>query len=558
MTVVPRLDPARVAALTESGDWRGVLLDECIAERAARTPDRVAVIDGERVVRYAELDRLISRAAGGLQALGVGHADVVAWQLPSWWESVVLHNAIIRIGAVSNPIVPIYRRREVEFILAEAGAKVFVVPQSFRRFDYLEMVEEMRPRLPALERVLIARAGNSIPAHPDPAIGSLEDLMAGPLYQPVPRSADDAVVLLYTSGTTADPKGVVHTHNTIDHENRSLIALYDFAEHDAIFMPMPVTHITGVAYGLHMPFMLGSHVSLQDVWEPERALELIERDRPAFMVTTTPFLHGLTYSPALAGRDVGSLRVFWCGGADVPPQLVRDAEERLGCLVARVYGSTEYPTATVGRRGDPLDKRATTDGGPIGKAELRIVDEDGAMLGSGRVGHLHVRGPEMFCDYLVAPGGEATFLPGGWFPTGDLAEMDADGYLILRGRSKDIILRGGENIPVTEVENLLFTHPAVEEVAVVAMPDSRLVEKGCAYVVPVAGATPTLTELTDFLRSHDLAVQKLPERLELVPELPKNPTGKVQKFKLRERIRAQLATERDPPARQGSNGRQPE
>jgi cyclohexanecarboxylate-CoA ligase len=566
MTVAPRLDPARIAALTESGDWRGVLLDECIAELAARAPDRVAVIDGERVIAYRELDRLISGVGGGLQRLGVGPADVVAWQLPSWWEAVVLHNAVIRIGAVSNPIVPIYRRREVQFILAEAGAKVFVVPQSFRGFDYVEMAERLRPQLPALEHVLTVRAGGGP--------RTLEDLLDGPGragLHPVARSANDAVVLLYTSGTTADPKGVVHIHNTIDHENRSLIALYDLTERDSIFMPMPVTHITGVAYGLHMPFMLGTHVSLQDVWEPERALELIERDRPGFMVTTTPFLHGLTYSPALAGRDVSSLRVFWSGGADVPPQLVRDAEERLGCLVARVYGSTEYPTATVGRRFDPLEKRATTDGGPIGKSELRIVDDGGVSLGPGRVGHLHVRGPEMFCDYLVPPGGEETFLPGGWFPTGDLAEMDADGYLILRGRSKDIILRGGENIPVTEVENLLFTHPAVEEVAVVAMPDPRLVEKGCAYVVPVPGATPTLGELTDFLRSHDLAVQKLPERLELVPELPKNPTGKVQKFKLRERIRAQLAEEaaagREPlattgsmasPARQGSNGQQPD
>ena len=537
MSVIPRLHPGRVARHTASGDWRGVLLDEAIAA-AAVGADRPAVIDGDRVIGYRELDRAVDAVAGGLQQLGVRPADVVSWQLPAWWESTVLHNAIVRIGAVSNPIVPIYRRREVEFILAECGAKVIVIAERFRGFDYVEMVAEMRPRLPALEHVVTVRGGER-----SADVLSFVDLGAGPPPTPVARSANDAAVLLYTSGTTAEPKGVVHTHNTIDHENRSLITLYGFTDADVIFMPMPVTHITGVAYALHLPFLLGGAVTLQAEWEPGRALELIERHRCSFTVTTTPFLHGLTYHPAVEHADVSSLRVFWCGGADVPPQLVRDAEERLGCLVARVYGSTEYPTATVGARDDPLEKRATTDGRPIGRAEIRVVGESGTVLGGGAIGELQVRGPELFCDYLRPADGSATFVDGGWFPTGDLAEIDGDGYLILRGRSKDIILRGGENISATEIEHLLFTHPAVREVAVVAMPDPALTEKGCAYVVPVDGAAPTLAELTDFLRGHQLAVQKLPERLELVTELPRNPTGKVQKFRLREQIRALLELE---------------
>jgi cyclohexanecarboxylate-CoA ligase len=537
--VVIALSRERVAAHTASGAWRDKLLDEYIGQRATASGDAVAVVDGKLSLTDGALDELVSRVGGGLQRLDVAPGDVVSWQLPSWLEAVVLHNAIIRIGAVSNPIVPIYRRREVEFILRQSGARVLIVPAAFRKFDYVDMADQLRSALDGLEHVISVRGA----ATGRPGWLTFEDLSAGPPHTPVERSANDPAVLLYTSGTTADPKGVVHTHNTIDHENRSLIDLYGFNADDAIFMPMPITHITGVAYGLHLPFLLGSSVILQDVWEPSMALELIQRHRPGFMVTTTPFLHDLTYHDRLEEFDLSSLRVFWCGGADVPPQLVRDAERRLGCLVARVYGSTEYPTATVGARQDPIEKRATTDGRPIGRTEIRIVDDHGAELAPGSVGHLHVRGPEMFCDYLVPADGEPTFVDGGWFPTGDLAEIDSDGFLILRGRSKDIILRGGENISVTEVENLLFTHPAVAEVAVVAMPDPWLTEKGCAFVVPTRGSSPALGELTDFLRGHELAVQKLPERLELVGELPRNPTGKVQKFKLRELIRAKMAEE---------------
>jgi cyclohexanecarboxylate-CoA ligase len=357
------------------------------------------------------------------------------------------------------------------------------------------------------------------------------------------RSALDPAVLLYTSGTTAEPKGVVHPHATLVRENRGVADLYGLDESDSVFMPSPLAHITGLLYGMQLPFMLGSSVVLQDVWNPTTALELIARHQPTFTVAATPFLHGLTHHESIAESDVSSLRVFCCGGADVPPELVREAEQTLGALVNRVYGSTEYPTATLGSPSDPLDKRAETDGRPVSGVELRIVDKSGVEVEAGGLGELWVRGPERFAGYLAQPSGEAVFDPEGWFATGDLARLDSAGHLTISGRKKDIIIRGGENISVKEVEDLLYAHPAIADVAIVAMPDPVMVERACAFIVPADGFAPELPELTEYLMERGLAIQKVPERLERVDELPKNAAGKVQKFKLREEIRERLRAE---------------
>jgi cyclohexanecarboxylate-CoA ligase len=308
-----------------------------------------------------------------------------------------------------------------------------------------------------------------------------------------------------------------------------------------VFMPSPVTHITGLLYGLLMPAMLRTRVVLQDVWDATAALRLIEQQRCSVTMAATPFLHGLVHHPDLPAFDVTSMRVFACGGADVPPALIRQAGERLGTSATRVYGSTEFPTLSTSPPDTPQDKRAGTDGRAIGAAEYRIVDDAGADLRVGQTGELLVRGPELFPGYLAAADNDGAFTPDGWFRTGDLAVADRDGYVSIRGRKKDIILRGGENISATEVESLLFEHPAVREAAVVAMPDPVLTERACAFVVPEAGQAPSLPELTAFLLGKQLAKQKLPERLELVAELPKTQSGKVQKFRLRELIRDKLA-----------------
>lgn len=536
VTLTP--SPEETERYRAAGLWTDELIDGFVAGLAADEADAaaLAIVDGEVEITYAELENQVGSIAGALQEIGVAKGDVVSWQLPNWWEAIALHHGILRCGGVSNPIISIYRRGEVEFILRQAETKVFVHPAEFRGFDYRAMVEQMRPDLPALRQSVVVRGETR---------GGIAfaELRNGGAPAPVERAATDPAVLMYTSGTTSDPKGVVHPHATLVHENHGIAESWGFTGADRVFMPSPLTHVTGLLYGAHLPAMHGTSVVLQDVWEPKAALELIERHRCTLTVAATPFLYGLTHCEDLERRDISSLRFMGCGGADVPPALVREAEARLSAIVARGYGSTEYPTATQGWLEDSLDSRAETDGRPAVGTELRIVDDEGAELPVGARGELHVRGPERFVGYLVPPADAEVFDADGWFATGDMARIDPSGHLTIDGRKKDIILRGGENISVKEVEDHLHAHPKIADVAIVAMPDPVMVERACAFVVIAGDEEPTLPELTAYLRDRGLAVQKVPERLETIDELPKNLAGKVQKFKLRERIEGLLALE---------------
>ena len=504
-------------------------MDEFAAEVARRDPDRKAIVDRDRRVSYSQLVDASERAAGMLARLGVRAGDVVSFQLPNWLEAAIVHYATVRLGAVSNPIIPIYRAREVEFIVRQARTRVLVVPDVFRRFDYREMVAEFRDRAPDLEHVLVVGEPG------DGASSFAAELEAGGSVPNTDRTSGDPALVLYTSGTEATPKGVLHSHDTLVYECRSIIDLYELTGRDRVFMPSPVTHITGLLYGVLLPFMLGTTVVFQDMWDAATALDLIERERCSFCVGATPFLHGLVHAPDLKERDISSLRVFGCGGADVPPALIREAHERLGIVASRLYGSTECPTVTGTPLRAPLRQHADTDGRAIGRSELRVVDERGGELPPGERGDLQVRGPDLCLGYLDPALNDRAFTEDGWFRSGDLAVVDADGGVRIAGRSKDIIVRGGENLSAKEIEDLLFEHPAVEEVAVVGYPDPVLGERACAFVV--ATGPLTLEELVDFLRERRVANQKLPERLQVVSALPKTASGKVQKFRLRDRLR---------------------
>ncbi|MHA3701143.1 AMP-binding protein [Jatrophihabitans sp. YIM 134969] len=530
-----RLDPERARRHAASGEWIGTLVDQHLAAATLSTPDRIAVIDRERSWTYAELDQAVDRFAAVLQARGVDAGDVVSWILPNWAEAVVVHLGTLRAGAVSNPIIPIYRDRETGFILRQARTKVLVVPGVFRGFDYPEMVEEIRGDLPDLRTVVVV--GEPAHANHVPFASFLADGRPDAVRRD-PRDADDVALLLYTSGTVSAPKGALHNHNTLDYENRGMIEFFGLSGSDVVFMPSPVGHIIGVLYGMQLPFMLGTTVVLLDIWDPGRALELIERHRCSFVVAATPFLHGLVHHPDLPGRDVSSLRVFACGGADVPPELVRTATTALDCMVSRGYGSTEFPTASACNDADPLGKRAHTDGRPIEAAEVRIADD----------GELQVRGPELFLGYLNSALNDDAFTGDGWFRTGDLARIDSEGYVEITGRKKDIIIRSGENISAKEIEDALFEHPRVADVAVVASPDPVVGERVCAVVVPRSDESVTLDELVTWLGERRMARQKLPERLLVVDELPRNASGKIQKFKLRELARESAAAPAPVPA----------
>lgn len=523
-----------------AGHWRDVLLDSDLHRSAERHPERVAVVDGDVELTYAGVLSMVRSVAQSLRGLGVSQGDVVSWQLPNWHEAYLTHFAVLSIGAVSNPIVPIYRHHEVEFILREAGSRVVITPGTFRGFDYASMIDDVRSNLPLLEHAVVVRpeSGRSGLAFAELVAdrGGRADSTGVDT-----RTPDDPALLMFTSGTTARPKGAVHTHNTLDFEVRSIVEVFGLVDSDVVFMPSPLTHMTGLAYGVQLAPALAGPLVLQDVWDPRRAMELIDARRCSFTLLATPFLHGLLQHPDQGAFDLRSMRVVASGGADVPAALMRQVRERFGCTASRAYGSTEMPTLTTTGPDELAEKGATTDGRRIGPADFRLVDDDGEVVEPGGVGEIVAIGPERFIGYLREEDDAGAFDDDGWFHTGDLGSVDEDGYLTIQGRKKDIVLRGGENISVTEVEQLLLEHPAVLDVAIVAMPDPVMVERACAYVVPADGAPPTLPELCAFLAERNLAKQKYPEGLELIAELPRTPAGKIQKFVLRSMIAAKLA-----------------
>jgi acyl-CoA synthetase (AMP-forming)/AMP-acid ligase II len=530
------------AEYREQGWWDGRLLTDWNVD-----PGHTAIVDGSVSMTYAGLTRTRDRMAAALTGLGLEPGQVVTLELPNWWETSALMHASMAARAVINPVVPIYREAELTFILRQSRTSVLCVPHRFRGFDYVAMAERIMKDLDRPPRVVVVRGEGVLPA----GFTHLEELLD---ERPVPgdsaradgeqpgdepgearAASSDIVLLLYTSGTTADPKGVLHSHDTLRYENLSMANLLGLSAGDTVFMPSPLTHITGLLYGVLLPPMLGSTAVYLDVWEPGPAADLIEEHGCRLSIGATPFLQDLveTYHHRATGC---SLRLFACGGADVPPELVYQARRTLGAAVMRVYGSSEFPTYSCSPPDAPAEVAAETDGLPIGPVEHRIVGSAGAP------GELVVRGPDLFLGYLDPALNEDAFTPDGWFRTGDLA-TEVDGAITIRGREKDIIIRGGENLSARQIEDLLYQHPSVREVAVVAMPDPRMGEKACAFVVPVPGATPTLVQLCSFLEESRVARQKFPERVELVAELPKTPSGKIRKFVLRDQIRAQLESE---------------
>ena len=514
----------------KQGIYTDRLLGSYLVETAATKPSALALVDGEHRLSWSELDARAHASARQLQALGVRPHDVAMAILPNWWEAAVAMHGFLKLGAVTNPVVPIYRDAELRFILRQGRPRVVVTPHRFRGYDYVEMFQRLIPELDDPPAVVVARPEGSLPAGFVPFDAS--QTQGPPVDNPTRPS--DICMLMYTSVTTSDPKGVLHNHQTLDYVTWAMANRAQLGPEDSIFMPSPVTHITGFLFVILTPPLHGAPCIMLDVWDPERARQLIETERCRYSVGATPFLQGLL--DAYAGADC-SLRGFLCGGADVPPEIIKTARRELDLWAARAYGSSEVPTYVMG--GPAYDEHicAETDGVPLADGSDARLHE-----GVNGVGELLLRAPQMFLGYLDPELNADSFTEDGFFHSGDLGEIGARGEVTIRGRKKDIILRGGENISAKQVEDALYQHPAVQAVAVVAMPDPVMVERGCAFVVP-AGDPPTLTQLTGFLNEQGLAKQKWPERLEIVSELPATPSGKIQKFKLRDQIRQTLKDE---------------
>ena len=534
--------PRRAAAVA-AGLWPDRTINDALDDCAARVPDALALTaahaeGGEaRRFTYRELATMADRIAVGLHRLGVGQNDVVACQLPNWWQFTLMYLACSRIGAVMNPLMPIFRERELSFMLAHGEAKVFVVPKRFRDFDHEQMALDLQAQLPQLKHVVtIDGTGDN----------SFDKLLAGPAWENEPDARDvltrhrpgpdDVTQLIYTSGTTGEPKGAMHSANTLMSNILPYAERMALGENDVVLMASPMAHQTGFMYGLMMPIMLRASAVLLDVWAPRKAIELIRDEQVTFTMASTPFLTDLAKNVADSGQPVPSLKTFLCAGAPIPGPLVEQARAALGANVVSAWGMTENGAVTTTLPGDDPSRSVNTDGVPLDGVEVRVVDDAGGPMPTGEPGRLLLRACSNFGGYLKRPQWNNTDAEG-WFDTGDLARLDEQGYIRITGRSKDVIIRGGENIPVVEIESLLYKHPAVQQVAVVAYPDERLGERACAVVVPKPGHEIDLASVVSFLKDNKVALNYIPEKLIVSDAMPATPSGKIQKFKLREMVK---------------------
>lgn len=513
-------------------DWRRETIATLAEARVAEDPGFVAIVDGMRSMTRREwLDEARALAAA-LQGRGLEQGDVVAFQLPNWHEAAVINLAAAMAGLVVNPIVPIYRDAEVRQMLGDCGARAIFTCTSFRRFDFAEMAQRLLPDLPALEFAFTVRGEGG------DDFASLLEEGRGRAFEPVDVDPFGVKMVLYTSGTTGRPKGVLHSHSTLEFTLRRSAAQWGIEAGDSAIMPSPVTHISGYANGLEMPLVAGTRTILMEAWNADEALELIEEYGVVGTVAATPFLVELADRARAAGKRLPTMRFFACGGAAVPPELIPAANDAFENLRAfRVFGASEVPLVTYGW---PQDEAlaATTDGEVV-DYEVRIVDEDGREVPQGSEGEILAKGPAMMLGYADKAQSEAAITKDGFFLTGDLGTLDASGALTITGRKKDLIIRGGENISAVEIEDVLRTHAQVRDASVVAMPHERLGEGVCAYIICESGQ-PDAQSLIDHVIASGLAKQKIPERWEFVNDYPRTASGKIRKDQLRADVKAKV------------------
>jgi cyclohexanecarboxylate-CoA ligase len=489
---------------------------------------RIAIVDGAARLTFEQTAEAVERVATWFARVAEP-GGTISWVLPNWWEAIVVHHAAIRSGCTSNPLNPSWGARELRAVIEDVRPSILLVPERWRGVEHLELALTMQTdhKIPA---VVVVRG--EAPRY----TFAFEHFLRTPSDRTaeLPSDPAGAAVLLFTSGTTSSPKGVLHSHRGLLCEMDSFTEIHALTPDDRYLGGSPVNHIAGLVYGTMTPFALGTSTALIDRWDAPRALNVIEADRATFQTGPPTFL--LSLASAAATADLASFRLFSTGGANIPTQAARDAAARLGCVLKRAYGSTEIPTLTATNMDDDERARTETDGHAIGGTELRIVDAHGEEVDAGRDGEIWGRAPEMFIGYRDRELDATTMTSDGWFRTGDLGTVDEHGLLRVTGRLKDIIIRGGENISAQELEDLLAAHPAIQEVAVIGVPDDRLGERVCAVVVVADGASLELGDAVDYLRARSIASHKLPERLETVDELPRTASGKVAKADLRKQL----------------------
>jgi acyl-CoA synthetase (AMP-forming)/AMP-acid ligase II len=501
---------------------------ELVSRRAEDSPNAVMLVDeSDRVVTFSQFRQRCEVVAAGLHALGVRSGTPVSWQLPSRIETIVLSMALARLGALQNPIIHIYRQREVAFALRQTGAAHVFVPGEWKGFDHSAMVADIVGGMKTPPRVHTTSDG--LPE-------------GDPSGLPPPPSADDADEvrwIYYTSGTTSEPKGVRHSDRTLLTGGEGLARALELTDDDVGSIAFPFAHIAGPDY-LVMVLASGVKTVVLEAFVPTTAVEVFTRHGATLAGGSTAFYQAyLAEQRKQPGRKIiPSLRLLTGGGAPMPPEVFFEVGREIGVRVAHGYGMTEIPMITMGSPSDSDEQLAHTVGRPVHGAELRVVTLEEAEGGAGEDGEIRVRGPMVCKGYTDPVLNDEAFDDLGYFRTGDVGHVRPDGHVVLTGRLKDIIIRKGENISAKEIEDLLYQHPKVGDVAVVGLADPERGERVCAVVETAPGAEAiTFLEMTDYLRHAGLMAQKVPEQLEVVDALPRNQTlNKVLKYKLREEL----------------------
>ncbi|WP_034712300.1 AMP-binding protein [Intrasporangium chromatireducens] len=548
-TVSDRYTEQQVKDFYDAGYWRHESFYQDVVAQAAEYPDKVFIFDSTASFTYGQLRDDALRLAAGLRRLGIERGDRVVVQLPNWAEFGLAAVALSRLGAVVVPVMPIYRGAEVSYVVEHSGAVAAITCESVKGFSYVDMYAAIQGEHPEqLRHLVVARGGAAAQATPGGATDLASLLVAGDLTELAGEvgpdsSPDDPFLIVYTSGTTAKPKGCFHTYNAIRASSAAIATSLDYTAEDVQFGPSPITHSTGLVTSVVLPLITGASSHLMEAWEPTEGIERIQKHGCTVAVTATAFLQMMmgVHDPAV--HDLSSMRYWVCAGAPIPGSVVERAGQMLrGGRVLSLYGRSENFLTTMCTATDPAERSVTSDGRALAGASVKVVDALGEEVPGGTEGDIAYKGPSHMLGYYRNPAEtDALFTPDGYSRSGDLGFMDDDGYVRVTGRTKDIIIRGGLNVSARELEDLLLDHPAVGNVVAVGMPDERLGEKVCVYVIPAAEQeAPTLTEIVDFLRQRHVATPKLPERLEVVDSLPMTATGKIQKHLLRDEIAAKL------------------
>jgi non-ribosomal peptide synthetase component E (peptide arylation enzyme) len=531
-----RLTDDLIARYQKSGHWGSETFYSMLAARASAHPDRVAIVDRGRRVTYADLKTRVDRVSAGFAALGIGSGDVVTIQLPNWAEFAYVFFALERLGAVANQIGPDFRSREVDYILRFSESRAFVCPASFKGFDYVKMIGELRPGLPDLRAVCVL--GGPAAGGGTSGLVSLDALVENAAAVPPPsagQGANDVMRMAFTSGTTGNPKGVIHSHNTTLSTCRTLNRDMRVTADEIFLIYLPL----GLNWGyltLVQAVMAGARAVLLDQFSARAALELIQRERVTYIPTAPASIIAMLNDRDLGRFDLASLRVIITGGASCPIETIREFRARMHGHLIELYGMLETGFHTYTRLDDDPEGVTGTVGSVSSGLGLRLIDEAGRDVAEGAEGEIAASGPSVHLGYHKNPAANAElFTSDGWFRTGDLGQFDGAGNLKIVGRLKEMINRGGKKFFPREIEEILYTHPKILHAAIVGVPDPRLGERNCLCVIPRPGQTLTLDEAVGYLRDG-VATYKLPETLEVFDELPFTPTGKIQRHVLVRRV----------------------